>query len=388
MSNTKKIVFQILIVFTCFVVLCTSFILLKSRYDEKEIAKTVKYEAQKDVIRDLDYQYAKLKSTARYWSTLYAKITTIHNRDTIEHPKYTVAELPRKHQEIVQFWDRYEDDVYIQHYATDKSYLSEIHAIGDTLRQLSRAYTTQNKISNYLGSLNMAYADILNHLPKTDSVSRYSSRNDPRLSTYFYYLDKIDRAYYELLFEHYPTALHSLIYGTQEFEKDAVRSLIYRQTQGLNNSWTHLNTPETKRFRKHMKAYLDIETDSLNTYIFKKNGDKLLLLVKTLQFTGEDDMASKKAYLNALTEGFHLIKDQYNKEIYVYLEFFNQETFYTDIWIKTPDELHLEIDYRDDTPKILSKFYEVDAYQYYIKGSFSLLDVWYPNRTEQKFLEK
>ncbi|WP_299221825.1 hypothetical protein [uncultured Aquimarina sp.] len=379
MSNTKKTAFQILIVITCFVILFTSFILLKSRYDEKKTAKTAKFEAKKDVIRDLDYQYAILKYSARDWSTLYAKITTFPNRDTIEHPKYIVAELPWKHDEIVRFWDRYEEDVYIQHYATDKAYLSEIYKVGDTLSQISKAYTTQNRISDYLESLNMAYADILNHLPMTDSVSRYSSRNDPRFSTYFYYLDKIDRAYYELLFEHYPTALHNLIYGTEEFEKEAVRNLIFRQTQELNNSWGHINTPETKKFKKHMKAYLDVEKDSLNSYVVKKNGDKLLLLVKTAQFTEKDDVSLKKAYLDALTEGFHLIKDKNIKEVYVYLEFFNIETFYTDIWIKTPDKAYYIVEDTDDIPKILSDFYEVDNYKYYIKGSFSLIYTWYPN---------
>ncbi|AXT49477.1 hypothetical protein D1818_01070 [Aquimarina sp. BL5] len=379
MSNTKKKAYQILVISTCIVALFVSFIFLKSRYDTNKEAKITKLKAKKDVIQDLDYQYAKLKYAARDWSTLYAKITTVHNRDTIEHPKYTVADLPFKHSDIVRFWDRFEEDVYIRNYVTDEAYLSEIYKVGDTLRNVSKVYKVKNKISEYLESLNMAYTGILNNASKTDSVSKYSSRSDPKFGTYFYYLEKIDRAYYELLSEHYPTALHNLIYGTKKFEKDAVNNLISRQIQELNTQWRYSKNREMKEFKKHMKAYLGVEKDSLNTYILKKNDSKLLLLVKTLQFKEDDNLALKKAYLEALTEGFHLIRDQYTKEIYIYLEFFNEETYYIDRWVKTPNEAYSRVDDLDNVSRILSNFYEVDAYQYYIKGSFPILDVWYPN---------
>ncbi|WP_027391261.1 hypothetical protein [Aquimarina latercula] len=385
MSDIGKKAFQVLVIITCIMVLFTSFIVLKSRYDDKKEARDITYKAKKDVIKDFDYEYAKLKYLARDWSTLYAKITTAHNRDTIEHSKYTVSEFPRKHNDIIRFWDRFEEDVYIQHYTTNETYLSKIYTVGDTLRKVAKPYATQSKISEYLELLNMAYGDILNHTSKTDSVFMYSSRGNPKFSTYFYYLDKIDRAYYELLSEHYPTALHNLIYGTKEFEKDAVRSLIYRQTQELNTNYRYYpKNPEIKKFEKHMKAYLDVETDSLNTYILKKNNNKLLLLVKTLQFKEDDNLASKKAYLDALIDGFTLIRGKHTEEIYIYLEFFNAETFYIDTWIKTPNEAYFKVDSQDNIPSILSEFYEVDAYQYYIKGSFPLLDVWYPKVDKPK----
>ncbi|MBQ4822591.1 hypothetical protein [Aquimarina sp. MMG016] len=380
-SDTKKTWFRILVIFSCIILLFTSFTFFKDRYLHKKEAKENIIRAKKDVIRDLDYQYAKLKSLARYWSTIYAKVTAVHNRDTIEHPNYTVEGLTRRHNDILSFFDQYEEDPYLMYYVTEREQLSEIYPIGDTLRYLFNTYRLKEKIPQYVASLNMAYTGIMNHVKKTDSISRYKLIYDPKFSSYFYYLDKIDRVLYELLFEQYPQSLHYLINETKEFEKEAVGRLIYRQTQELNRPWPHPDTSEIERLRNHMEGVLEIEEDSLTNYIIKKNGNKLLLLVKTSQISKDASEKSKKEYLNALYEGVNSIKDAQIDEVYLYVEIVNTETlFVDDVWIKTPLQIYFDPYVPDDLPRLLSGFYTVDAFKYYIKGSFSLQNAWYPNR--------
>ncbi|MBQ4802366.1 hypothetical protein J8L88_05810 [Aquimarina sp. MMG015] len=384
MSDTKKKAYQILVIVTCLVVLFVSFIFLKSRYDTNKAATIIKFKAKKDVIQDLDYQYAKLKYAARSWSTLYAKITAIHNRDTIVYQNYTVADLTKKHHNIISFWDEYEDDVYIKYYATNTEYISNIYPVSDTLKQLFTTYHLHEKISRYQESLNMAYSGIINNMKPTDSISRYLSHKNPQYSTYFYYLDKIDQAYYELLFEQYPNSLHYLIEDNSELEREAVSRLIYRQTQELSNSWLNHNKTVTEAVSNHIKTHLNISNDTVSIYKIKKNDQKLLLMVKTSLVSQKDSEASKKAYLNALTQATEGIKDEFVKDIYVYVEVIDPETFFTDIWIKTPKQIDLAVDYPTVLPSILSGFYNVDAYKYYIKGSFSVLEAWYPKVDKSK----
>lgn len=378
MSNTKKKAYQILVIITCIVVLFVSFIFLKSKYDEKNAAAMAKLEVKRDVIQDLDYQYAKLKYAARDWSTLYAKITAVHNRDTVLHQNYTIAELPRKHHDIIGFWDQYEDDGYIKHYATNTAYISSIYPVGDTLKQLCTTYHLHEKISRYKESLNIAYSGIINNMKPTDSISRYLSHKYPQYSTYFYYLHKIDQTYYELLFEHYPNSLHYLIEDNSELEKEAVGRLIHRQTQELSNPWVTNNKDIVEKLRNQMNAHFNVVKDTTSIYKIKKNSQKLLLMVKTSMVSQNDSEASKKGYLDALMVAAETIKDQFVKDIYVYVEVVDPETLFTDIWIKTPTQIDLAVDYPTVLPSILSGFYNVDAYKYYIKGSFSLLEAWYP----------
>jgi len=382
MSNTKKKAYQILVISTCIVALFVSFIFLKSRYDANKTATITKLKAKKDVIQDLDYQYAKLKYAARDWSTLYAKITAVHNRDTVQHQNYTIAEFTRKHHDIIGFWDEYEDDVYIKHYGTNTQYISSIYPVSDTLKQLFTTYHLHENISRYQESLNIAYSGIMHNMKSTDSISRYLSYKYPQYRTYFYYLDKIDKTYYELLFEQYPNSLHYLIEDNSELEKEAVSRLIYRQTQELSNPWLNNNKVVAEKLSNQMNAHLSIAKDTTSIYKIKKNDQKLLLMVKTSMVSQKDTEASKKAYLDALAVAAESIKDTFVKDIYVYVEVVDPETFFTDIWIKTPTQIDLAVDYHTALPSILSGFYNVDAYKYYIKGSFNILEAWYPNRMD------
>ncbi|WP_299180744.1 hypothetical protein [uncultured Aquimarina sp.] len=378
MSNTKKKAYQALVISTCIVVLLVSFIFLKSKYDEKKATTIAKLEAKKDVIQDLDYQYAKLKYAARDWSTLYAKITAVHNRDTVLHQNYTIAELTRKHHDIIGFWDEYEDDVYIKYYATNTQYIASIYPVSDTLKQLFTTYHLHEKISRYKQFLNIAYSDIIHNMKPTDSISRYLSHKHPQYTTYFYYLDKIDQAYYELLFERYPNSLHYLIEGNSELEKEAVSRLINLQTQELSNPWLHTNKVVEEKLSNQMSAHFSVAKDTMSIYKIKKNDQKLLLMVKTSMISQNDSEAAKKAYLDALTVAAESIKDTFVKDIYVYVEVVDPETLFTDVWIKTPMQTDLAVDYPSALPSILSGFYNVDAYKYYIKGSFNIIEAWYP----------
>lgn len=383
MSQIKKKAFQVLVIISCLTILGTSYYLIKTSIDQKNRTKKIQQELKEELIRDWDYQYAKLKYEARNWSSIYAQITLIENRDTVAYDNYTVSDFSRKHSRVIQFWDRIQGDPFIKNYQVLDPQLNKIFPYGDSLRQLNNTYKNRMKLSEYITSLHASFNDIVNHTKETDSIIKHQTIREDTFTTYFYYLSKLDRTYYDLLFEDYPKSLYYLVSGDKKLEKEAVSRLIYRQTQELTYVRDHDSSSAMGKFRAYMNTYLKTDTDSLDNYVVKKNDSKLLVLVKTLQFKETDAITLRTDYLQALIDGASLLKDQHTKEVYVYLEFFDPENFYTDIWIQTPNQQYDKVEYPDDISRMLSDFYNIDAYQYHIKGSFSVLDAWYPKLKQE-----
>lgn len=199
MENSKRRIFiDVLLVFTCLLVLATIAYHFYSQNKKGKAYKAQEYALKEQVVWDLYYHYENLKDFASSWKSYYAKLSLNSNRDTIAHPKYTVKELTRLHRGIISGIANYENNAVITHHKIDISQISNLYPVGYYSRQLLSTYQFREKLYEQAKELNSIYVSLVNNTRVTDSVDT-SYNTESKFYAYFSSLRRLDEVIYELL---------------------------------------------------------------------------------------------------------------------------------------------------------------------------------------------
>jgi len=281
MENSKKrTVIDVLLVFTCFVVITSIAYHFYQQNQKKEAAYAQEYALKEQVVWDLYYHYENLKDFAASWNSDYAKLSLNSNRDTIIHPKYTVKEFTRLH------------------------------------------YKYRGKLYTQAKELNNIYVALANNIRTIDSIET-SYNTASKFYSYFSCLRQLDKVIYELLSDEYPRSLKYAVSVERDFTLSAKNRLFSTQVSNLRMpSEYRVYTPEALNLKQNMMACLGEETSQINNLEFEVNQGKALLLVFT--DTLKNESLEPNRISKNLSSCYATMKKDYDRMIDEAIEAYNK----------------------------------------------------------------
>ncbi len=349
----------------------------KDRYDLKKQTSQQQKESVKWLAYHMRNTYELLRDNAYWYNKHYARLTLNHTRDTVVHPRYTVAEFYKLHDGLIRTMNVFDRDVENKNRFYGYQ-LQDILPVSYQFQQVFGTFRVRDDLYTKLEVLEDAFTDIANHTPLTDSVPNYTSYRTPRFNRYFKVLEEIDKAYYELLAYRYPDDLAFLTKMYPEFIAAAKDRMFAEQRFELINTHYELkhNIDLNSPFYRLSEKAGRCETfgiDSLTTYMLQTNNQAQLLMVQTekslsnlppkeqLQFL-EDMLGCARADLKTMRAPL------------VYIICQNGNEFFTDDSYRALQPLE-----NGDKEKLLS-FYNDGLGNYYIKGSYDPYNLFFPKK--------
>lgn len=382
MANFKKRIFvDVLLVITCIVLLAFIANYYHKQKIKNEKVNTKEYALKEQVVWDLYYHYEELKKLAFNWNYNYARLSLNSNRDTIEHPKYTVKQLRRMHNSIMSSIDNYENNSLINHYTTEITQILNLYPISYDSQQLFSTYMQRDKLYTQAKDLNDIYVSLILNSKSTDSVNAPYSP-DSKSYPYLTSLRKLDRTIYNLLSDEYPRSLKYAISTEKEFVIKAKERLFNKQVSELRfPSEYHVYTPEALNLKQNMEACLGERENKIKNLEFEVNQGKALLLVAMDTIDDKDTQQIKNSTAAELYTCYKNIKKDYDRELFLYIESPDGMS-----QIRWPKQESL-VEASEQNLNYLYTFYEDNSLPYIVEGTFSPLYLWYPNSIDDAIKE-
>lgn len=339
--------------------------------ERKELIRQQKETTFKHIHDDVRQTYEIFKSFAHRWNNSYAKLSRNHTRDTLTHPKYTVLEFGRKHQDIVSEIDNLKKQLNIWN-PLPEGYVVKNFNLDYDIKHLVRTYRIRDDFFDLTQDLEQAFIEIINHHKPADTVLTTVYEREPNFTPYFRNLQRMDRMFIDLVLFRYPKDLAYTTNTSPEFVAQAQRLTFGTQLNELENS--HNWEKYKDDYASHSYANIcATATGELTTYLVKENRGKVLSLIKS-----EIDLAAKspeelQQSLKALAQCTASFTSTLEVANYYYIVTQNAWYFSRNVvqGFRPVDERAREE---------LMTFYEDENKEYYILGGYEAIDVFYPNQ--------
>ena len=349
--------------------------------EKEKKAEEINFALKEKVLWDLKNHYRILRELAPRWNSLYAQLSLNETRDTIVHPKYTVRELTFLHDRIMSEIYNYSINVYIQKEAVDISQLSGLFPPNNDFQDLIGTYKKREKLYSSATELNQIYTTLLSNITLKDTVETSWNPTSIRYYPYFSALNKLDRLIYNLLSDNYPNNLKFVINSEPEFKKEAEEQLLTEQIFAFRNPSNYrIYTSEAKLLKQELSTCIADSGNQIINFEVEVNSGKTLLLIAMDTIKSNETAQVRTQLVEKFEDCFAKVKQDYQKDLYVYLEDSNKT------YIKTPVQQKL-IEGALEKTKYFHPFYEEGSTNYLVEGTYAPLYVWYPYLVSEEIAE-